>query len=170
MARPVGNAPTSPALQAGAQTSVLRAEKWQPHGAESPRSCGGATVSRARPPLAGFPARLVVQRGNAPRSSAYQAAALLLSYRTEIGRVRVCTVFLPTRGLQSLSAFGLAVKMADGEGIAPPQPIGWPRGSSTAHCCSVTRPKVVLPEGLAPPRLSTLVPKTNAASITPRQH
>lgn len=42
-----------------------------------------------------------------------------MSYRTEIGRVRVCTVFLPTRGLQSLSAFGLAVKMAEDVGFAP---------------------------------------------------
>src|SRR6266542_2818104 len=43
--------------------------------------------------------QMVVRRGNAPRSSAYQAGALLLSYRTHR-------------------------KLADGVGIAPTQPGG----------------------------------------------
>ena len=42
----------------------------------SPPLQGGANL----PQLLG---EMVVQRGNAPRSSAYQADALLLSYRTE---------------------------------------------------------------------------------------
>ena len=51
----VGIAPTSPPLQGGANLPQLLGVK------------------------------MVVPRGNAPRSSAYQADALLLSYRTENG-------------------------------------------------------------------------------------
>ena len=58
----VGIAPTSPRLQRGANLSQL---------------LGGA---RARPPLEMN--KLVVPRGNAPRSSGYQPDALLLSYET----------------------------------------------------------------------------------------
>ena len=57
----VGIAPTSPRLQRGANL---------------PQLLGG----RGSPSV-----QLVVPRGNAPRSLAYQASALLLSYRTEIG-------------------------------------------------------------------------------------
>ena len=53
----VGIAPTSPRLQRGANL---------------PQLLRGACARR----------KLVVRRGNAPRSLAYQASALLLSYRT----------------------------------------------------------------------------------------
>ena len=62
MAPEVGIAPTSPRLQRGANLSQL---------------LGGAG---AQPPLE--ITKLVVPRGNAPRSSGYQPDALLLSYRT----------------------------------------------------------------------------------------
>src|SRR5439155_14733826 len=60
--------------------------------------------------------QMVVRRGNAPRSSAYQAGALLLSYRTHR-------------------------KMADGVGIAPTQPCRLTRFSGPGHCCSANHPK-----------------------------
>ena len=53
----VGSAPTSPPLQGGANL---------------PQLLGGACARR----------KMVVPRGNAPRSSGYQPGALLLSYRT----------------------------------------------------------------------------------------
>ena len=56
----VGIAPTSPRLQRGANLTQL---------------LGGACARRS----------MVVPRGSAPRSAAYRAAALLLSYGTEIG-------------------------------------------------------------------------------------
>src|SRR5213593_1974597 len=60
--------------------------------------------------------QMVVRRGNAPRSSAYQAGALLLSYRT-------------------------FRKLADGVGIAPTQPCRLTRFSGPGHCCSANHPK-----------------------------
>src|SRR5437773_2648904 len=62
LAPEVGIAPTSPRLQRGANLPQLLGESGLP------------SRSRRR--------RLVVPRGNAPRSSAYQAGALLLSYET----------------------------------------------------------------------------------------
>ena len=59
----VGIAPTSPRLQRGANLSQLP---------------GAIDLPSRRP----AERRLVVPRGNAPRSSAYQAGALLLSYET----------------------------------------------------------------------------------------
>src|SRR5438093_10340954 len=75
----------------------------------SPRLQRGANL----PQLLG---EMVVRRGNAPRSSAYQAGALLLSYRTH-------------------------GKMADGVGIAPTQPCRLTRFSGPGHCCSANHPK-----------------------------
>ena len=66
MAHEAGIAPASPRLQRGANLSQLLVA-WL-----------------AEPKLG--ERRLVVRRGNAPRSSAYQADALLLSYRTKIER------------------------------------------------------------------------------------
>src|SRR5438093_8768263 len=75
----------------------------------SPRLQRGANL----PQLLG---EMVVRRGNAPRSSAYQAGALLLSYRT-------------------------FRKLADGVGIAPTQPCRLTRFSGPGHCCSANHPK-----------------------------
>ena len=63
-----GIAPTSPPLQGGANLSQLLGDGWGGAGPES-----GAT-------------EMVVPRGNAPRSLAYRARALLLSYGTMVSR------------------------------------------------------------------------------------
>src|SRR5437867_851675 len=75
----VGIAPTSPRLQRGANLSQLLGVRLR-----APRY-GAISVCAnfqwlAEPKLG--ERRLVVSRGNAPRSSAYQAGALLLSYET----------------------------------------------------------------------------------------
>ena len=63
-----GIAPTSPPLQGGANLSQLLGDGWIGTGPES--------GSR----------KMVVPRGNAPRSPAYRAGALLLSYGTTVSR------------------------------------------------------------------------------------
>ena len=66
MVSEAGIAPTSPPLQGGANLSQLLGDDW----------IGAGLESGSR--------RLVVPRGNAPRSSAYRAGALLLSYGTMV--------------------------------------------------------------------------------------
>lgn len=94
MAPEVGIAPTSPPLQRGANL---------------PQILRGAC---ARSPLRA--AKMVVPRRNAPRSLAYKASALLLSYETMVscgltpnrfdGRN---TMFTFTRGRMRMTRFGL---------------------------------------------------------------
>ena len=81
----VGIAPTSPPLQGGANLPQLLGEMW----------CEVSDVTcRVRAParhvhLIPRTLRLVVPRGNAPRSPGYRPGALLLSYRTILARAAV---------------------------------------------------------------------------------
>ena len=84
MAAAVGIAPTSPRLQRGANLSQLHSQKLVPLRGFAPRS----SAYRAGALLlsyGGMSEKVVARQGNAPRSAGCEPAILLLNYQAKMG-------------------------------------------------------------------------------------
>src|SRR5438132_13122348 len=111
MASVIGLAPIRPDLKGRLRELLcIHGQKWSPRLVSRQRLLGfsEALICLSYPGEMACPAvagrrRLVVPRGNAPRSSAYQAGALLLSYETSSN----CG-FEPNRRIGRKMKFGFA--------------------------------------------------------------